>query len=465
MRAPLEWLYQYCDPGLDAHELATKLAMSGTEVERVEHHGPPTADKYLIGRVLRADQHPNAERLKVCEVDLGDGTRAQIVCGAPNVAAGQMVAVAAPGAVLPDGRALTTATLRGVESHGMILAEDELAIGTDHEGIVTLDGEPPPPGSPLTEIIPLATDVLVLEITPNRPDCLGVYGVAREVHAATGAPITAPPWQDDPGTDGPIQEATVEVQTGTGLCPRFTARVFEDVRIGPSPPWLKARLMAAGQRPISNVVDITNYAMLETGQPLHAFDLDRVAGAKLVVRNAQQGETMRTLDGQLRTLDEDMVLIADADGPTSIAGVMGGERSEVSAQTTRVLLEVATWNGPNIHRTSLTLGLRSEASSRFEKQLQPEQAREAQALATKLMLELTGARLASGTIDVGGPGPLRARFGSEMRASRASSGCRSRVCVARRSSRRSSSRRPRPRMGSKSNRRASAATTSRARRT
>jgi phenylalanyl-tRNA synthetase beta chain len=189
------------------------------------------------------------------------------------------------------------------------------------------------------------------------------------------------------------------------LCPRFTARVFEDVTIGASPRWLKARLMAAGQRPISNVVDITNYVMLLTGQPLHAFDLDRVVGGQLTVRLAQPGERMETLDGQTRELDDEMVLIADADGPTSIAGVMGGARSEVQPVTTRVLMEAANWKGPNIHRTSLRLGLRSEASGRFEKQLQPEQAMDGQAMAAQLMIELCGARVAPGTIDIGGPGP------------------------------------------------------------
>jgi phenylalanyl-tRNA synthetase beta chain len=286
----------------------------------------------------------------------------------------------------------------------MILAEDELGIGTDHEGILVLEDNGTAPGTALDRVIPFETDVLELEVTPNRPDCLGVYGVAREVHAATGKPLSPPPWAEDPGTPGDVADAAVEVQC-PDLCPRFTARVFEDVRIGPSPPWLKARLMAAGQRPISNVVDITNYAMLETGQPLHAFDLDRVAGGRLIVRRARPGEQIETLDGQARTLDEDMVVIEDADGPTSIAGVMGGARSEVHDGTTRVLMEVASWHGANIHRTSLKLGLRSEASARFEKQLQPEQAMEAQAVATRLMIELCGARVAEGTIDVGGPGP------------------------------------------------------------
>jgi phenylalanyl-tRNA synthetase beta chain len=256
------------------------------------------------------------------------------------------------------------------------------------------------PGTPLDDVLAISTDVLELEITPNRPDCLGVYGVARELHAASGAALAAEPWLDDPGSSGSVEGAEVAVECPE-LCPRFTARVFEDVTIGPSPHWLKARLMAAGQRPINNVVDITNYAMLLTGQPLHAFDLDRVSGAKLTVRRAREGEQVQTLDGQTRTLDAQMVVIDDADGPTSIAGLMGGARSEVVAETTRVLMEVATWDGPSIHRASWALGLRSEASGRFEKGLQPEQCMHAQAVAARLMVECCGARPLAGTIDIG----------------------------------------------------------------
>ena len=404
MRVPLNWLHEYSHPELDAHALAERLAMTGTEVERVERYGVTGLEHFVVGKVLEAGKHPDADRLSVCLVDIGAGSPSQIVCGAPNVAAGQTVAVATPGAVMPDGTTLRKAKLRGMESNGMILAEDELAIGTDHAGILVLDEDHLTPGMPLADVIPISTDVLVLEITPNRPDCLGIYGVAREVHAATGAPLARPPWAEDPGTAGDVEGAEIVVEV-PDLCPRFTARVFENVQIKPSPPWLKARLMAAGQRPISNVVDITNYVMLLTGQPLHAFDLDRVAGARLTVRAAHPGETMTTLDGQTRTLDPEMVLIADDEGPTSIAGVMGGARSEVEPTTTRVLMEIANWNGPNIHRTSLRLGLRTEASARFEKQLQPEQALEAQALATRLMIDLCGAAVAPGTIDVGGAGP------------------------------------------------------------
>jgi phenylalanyl-tRNA synthetase beta chain len=404
MRVPLEWLHEYVVPDLDTPALAERLAMTGTEVERVERHGVAALENFVIGRVLEADQHPNADRLRVCVVDIGDDAPSQIVCGAPNVAAGQTVAVAKPGAVMPDGTKLGKAKLRGIESNGMILAEDEVAIGTEHDGIMVLERDGLEPGMPLKDVLPIATDVLVLEITPNRPDCLAIYGVAREVHAATGAPLNPAPWREDPGKPGEVAGAKVIVEC-PDLCPRFTARVFEDVKIGPSPLWLKARLMAAGQRPISNVVDITNYVMLLTGQPLHAFDLDRVEGATLTVRLAHDGEQVETLDGQTRTLDSDMMLIEDAAGPTSIAGIMGGARSEVGADTTRVLMEAANWNGANIHQTSLKLGLRSEASGRFEKGIQPEQAIDAQAVSTRLMLDLTGARLVPGTIDVGGEGP------------------------------------------------------------
>ncbi len=415
MRVPLNWLREYCNPPLDARGIEERLTMTGTKVEAIHHHGVAAVGHFVVGRVTKAEPHPDADRLRVCQVELGDGAPATIVCGAPNVAAGQTVAVARPGAVMPDGTKLKAAKLRGIESQGMILAEDELAIGGDHAGIIVLDevvlDAELAPGTPLADVLPIATEVLELEITPNRPDCLAVYAVARELHAATGAPLASPPWLEDPGSDTPFgarggDVAGVKIEVADpDLCPRFTARLFEGVTIAPSPLWLKARLSAAGQRPINNVVDITNYVMLLTGQPLHAFDFDRVAGGHLVVRRANAGEPIETLDGQTRTLDAQMVLIEDDEGPTSIAGVMGGARSEVAPDTTRVLMEAATWDGPNIHRTSWTLALRSEASGRFEKGLQPEQAMYAQAVATRLMLELTGARLVPGTIDLGGPGP------------------------------------------------------------
>ncbi len=404
MLVPLEWLREYCDPPLSTEQLAERLTLTGTKAERWFRYGVGSGEGYVVGVVLEAAAHPDADRLRVCRVELGDREPATIVCGAPNVAAGQTVAVARPGAVLPDGRTLGAAKLRGIVSEGMILATDEIALGGDHAGILVLDPGPAP-GTPLAEILPLGSDVIELEITPNRPDCLAIYGVAREAAAATGSPLSLPPWSEDPGTlegEPPGIEIVVECPE---LCPRFTARVFEEVTIGPSPLWLAARLLAAGMRPISNVVDITNYAMLLSGQPLHAFDLDAVAGGRLIVRRALDGETMVTLDGSTRTLDSEIVVICDADGPTSIAGIMGGERSEVGAETTRVLLEAASWDGANIQRSSVRLGLRSEASARFEKGLSPGSTLEAQAIASALLFELCGARLLPGTIDVGGPGP------------------------------------------------------------
>ena len=354
--------------------------------------------------MLEAEQHPDADRLSVCQVDTGDGEPSQIVCGAPNVAAGQTVAVAKPGSVMPDGTKLKVAKLRGQASNGMILAEDEVAIGTDHDGIMVLD-DALAAGTPLSRRAAHRHRRARARGDPQParlPGDLrrGARGARRHRRAAGPGPVERGPGRP-PAT---LDAARITVEC-PDLCPRFTARVFEDVKIGPSPAWLKARLMAAGQRPISNIVDITNYVMLLTGQPLHAFDLDRIAGAQLTIRRARDGETVQTLDGQTRRLDSDMVLIADDEGPTSIAGVMGGARSEVVDSTTRVLMEVANWDGANIHRTSLKLGLRSEASGRNEKGLQPEQAMEAQAIATQLMIELCGARMVPGTIDVGGDGP------------------------------------------------------------
>jgi phenylalanyl-tRNA synthetase beta chain len=409
MRVPLTWLRSYCDPGLPAAELAERLDMTGTEVERIEHVGVGSAGYFIIAKVLSAEQHPDADRLSVCQVDDGSGRPRTIVCGAPNVATGQTVAVALPGAVMPDGTELGEAELRGVRSSGMILAEDEVGIGGDHDGIMVL-GEGLRAGAPLSDALPIADEVLELEITPNRPDCLSVYGVAREVHAATGAELAQDPTATDAepaGAGAADPGVSVEI-ADPDVCLRFTARVFEGVQIGPSPQWLKQRLTAAGQRPISNVVDITNYVMLCTGQPLHAFDLDEVRGSQIVVRRAEEGERMVTLDDVEREFTPDVALVCDAQGPSGVAGVMGGQISEVSEQTSRVLMEAATWSGPNILRTSKALGLRTEASARFEKQLHPDLAAAAQRLAAKLMVDLCGARMAPGTIDVY-PEPLAPR--------------------------------------------------------
>jgi phenylalanyl-tRNA synthetase beta chain len=412
VRVPYSWLREHCDPGVEPQELAERLVMTGTEVERVTTAGPPDPDGFVVGKVRRAEPHPDADRLRVCSVEVGDGERT-IVCGAPNVAAGQTVAVALPGARMPDGEKLRKAKLRGVASEGMILSASELEVGEDHDGIMVLD-EGLTAGAPLAEALPIAEPVLEIEVTPNRVDCFGVYGVAREVHAIAAAPLAAEPWAEDAVAEGDgrvsdLASVTVEVPE---LCPRFTARAFAEVEIGPSPLWLQARLAAAGQRPINNVVDITNYVMLLTAQPLHAFDLDKVPGGELIVRAAAEGEKMTTLDGVERTFDAETVLVCDRDGPSGIAGIMGGQVSEVSETTTRVLLEVACWNGPNILRTSRLLGLRSEASARFEKQLHPALCLRAQRIASRLLVELCGAKMVPGTIDAAAeiPAPHRIRL-------------------------------------------------------
>jgi phenylalanyl-tRNA synthetase beta chain len=400
MRVPVAWLREYCNPGMSPEEIADALTMSGIKVERLHRVGVGDPAEFVVGRVLTAERHPDADRLSVCTVDVGAGEPSTIVCGAPNVSEGQTVAVARPGAVMPDGTKLGEAKLRGVRSSGMILAEDEVGIGMDHDGIMVLE-EALPVGAPLSEHLPIVDEALELEITPNRPDAMAVYGVARDLHAVTGAPLAEDPSERDAepsGDDRAEDHASVEIEDPE-ICLRFTARVFEDVKIGPSPLWLKQRLMAAGQRPISNVVDITNYVMLCVGQPLHAFDLDEVRGRRIVVRRARDGEQMTTLDDVERTFTSDMALVCDAEGPSGIAGIMGGRISEVSEKTTRVLMEAATWVGPNIMRTSKALALRTEASARFEKQLHPEQAMAAQRLAARLMVELCGARMVPGTID------------------------------------------------------------------
>jgi phenylalanyl-tRNA synthetase beta chain len=423
VKLPLGWLREHVDPGLDPDALAERLRATGTWVEGVHRTGAPAEggnlESFRVGRVLAREQHPNADRLSVCRVDLGTGEPRTIVCGAPNVAAGQTVAVALPGAVLPGGRPpLGVARLRGVESNGMILSEAELELGADGGGIMVLPDDLVP-GAPLAAHLPLSDVVLECEITPNRPDCLSVLGLAREVSAITGAPLR-PPDESEPPATGP---GRVEDHVGLRveapeLCPRYMARVFTDVTVGPSPPWLRARLAAAGMRSISNVVDVTNYVMLLVGQPLHAFDLDLVAGPEIVVRRAREGEPIVTLDGVERILDPSVLAICDRDRPAVIAGVFGAETAEVREGTTRVLLEAATFDGPSIMRTELALGLRTESSSRFEKGLPVELAARGMVLASRLLVELAGARLVPGTLDALVPQPPRPPV--RMRHARAS---------------------------------------------
>ncbi|HLB03714.1 MAG TPA: phenylalanine--tRNA ligase subunit beta, partial [Gaiellaceae bacterium] len=406
MRIPLSWLRDYVALDMPVAELAERLAISSCEVERVLRRGVADADgnfgRYLVGRVVEAGKHPNADRLQLCRVDVGEPELRQIVCGAWNFGAGATVAIALPGALLPDGRTLERTKLRGSVSDGMILSERELERGTDHTGILVLpDG--PEPGTPLAAVLPLGDDVLEIEVTGNRPDLLSVYGIAREVAALFGLELAPPPGSDpEPAGDEtpPIEIADLEG------CPRYIGRVFRDVHIGPSPPWLKARLIASGMRSISNVVDVTNYVMLAFGSPLHAFDLERLAGGRIGVRRARPSEELRTLDGTLRRLDPADLLITDGARAIALAGIMGGEESEVTDSTASVLLEAANFEPVGILRSSERLGLRTESSNRWEKGVDPYLAGQAAVLATELIVELADARWMGGA-DVKGELPAR----------------------------------------------------------
>ncbi|HVD66463.1 MAG TPA: phenylalanine--tRNA ligase subunit beta [Gaiellaceae bacterium] len=401
MKVPVSWLREYVEVSATTQQMADRLAIATGEVERITRRG--IADEngnyghFKVGRVLEAGKHPNADRLQLCRVDVGEPEPRQIVCGAWNFGAGATVAVALPGAVLPDGNRLEQANLRGEVSDGMILSEQELDLGTDHAGILVLS-DPFEPGTPLADVLPLGEEVLEIEMTRNRPDCLSVYGIAREVAALFSGELKPPPGRDpgSPGAETP--DITIEDYEG---CPRYIGRLFRNVGIAASPPWLKARITAAGMRPISNVVDVTNYVMLALGNPLHAFDFDTLRGAKIVVRRAKKGEEFTTLDGTPRTLDPDDLVIADAEGAIAFAGIMGGEETEVREQTKNVLLEAANFEPVGILRSSERHALRTEGSNRWEKGVDPYLAPQAAALATELIVELAGAEWAGDTDAVG----------------------------------------------------------------
>ena len=409
MKLPLSWLREYVRPALDDAALADRITDAGPAVEAIINLRMPSdganLDAFRVGRVVSAEQHPDADRLRVCQVDLGEPELRQIVCGAPNVGTGQTVAVALPGAVLPDRPALGEVTLRGVRSRGMILSESELELAAESEGILVLPDDIAA-GTPVAEVLPISDTVFELELTSNRPDLMGIYGIAREVHAITGAPLAALDASEPEATGTGAVEDYVSLRVDAPeLCPRYMARVVTDVRVGPSPVWLRARLEAAGMRAINNVVDVTNYVMLLTGQPLHAFDLDCVRGPAVVVRRAHDGEPVTTLDGQARVMDADVLAICDAERPAVIAGIMGAADVEVSPATTRVLLEAATFDAPSVLHAALRLGLRSESSARFEKGLPTELPPVAMAIACRLLVELCGGRLVPGTLDAAAPAP------------------------------------------------------------
>jgi len=399
MRVPMSWLREYVDVDASAEEIADLLSVAAAEVTGIARRGPADTSLFKVGRVLTAEKHPNADRLQLTTVDVGSATQ-QIVCGAWNFGAGATVAVALPGATLANGLTLERRELRGQMSEGMILAEDEVELGTDHDGIMLLPDEVEP-GTPLADVLPLAEEILDVEPTGNRPDLFAVYGIAREVAALFAGELRALPSDDPPFAAE--EELDIRIDDFEG-CPRYVGRLFRDVTIAPSPLWLQARIRDAGMRPISNVVDVTNYVMLGLGNPLHAFDFDTLADGRIVVRRAEKGERIRTLDGTERNLTPEDLMIADAERSVALAGIMGGEETEVQASTANVLLEAANFEPTGILASSERLALRTEGSNRWEKGVDPHLAGPAATLATKLLLDLTGARwTASADVHAGLP--------------------------------------------------------------
>ena len=406
MRVPVSWLREYVAIEMPLGELAERLSVASAEVEAIERRGVPDVDgnldRFRVGRVVEAGKHPNADRLQLCQVDVGEGEPRQIVCGAWNFGPGATVAVALPGAVLANGITLEPTKLRGEASNGMILAEDEVQLGTDHSGIMVLPDEWEP-GTPLTDALPLVEDVLLVESTGNRPDLLSMYGLAREVSALYDLELAAPPGRDPAAAAQEQVDVRVEDLNG---CPRYIGRLFREVRVASSPLWMRTRLNDADMRPISNVVDATNYAMLALGNPLHAFDHAMLTEGRIVVRRARKGEQLQTLEEVVRDLTPDDLLIADAERPIALAGIKGGKETGIAEQTTDVLLEAANFEPYTIFRTSERLRLRTEGSNRWEKGVDPHLAPQAAALATQLIVELAGARWVGG-VDVHGDLPAR----------------------------------------------------------
>jgi len=395
MRISLSWLAAYV-PLPPTEDLARRLTAVGLEVEAVERVGAGL-DGVVAARILSSERHPAAEKLAVCQVEAGAGP-VQVVCGATNWKVGDVVPLATPGTRMPAGHRIDRASLRGVDSHGMLCSARELGLSDEASGLLVLPGDAVP-GTPLAQVLGIEDVVLEVNVTPNRPDALSHLGIAREVAAATGATVAYP--QAGLLQRAPPASASLRVSVeAPDRCFRYAARVVEGVRIGPSPSWLRQRLEACGVRSISNVVDATNFVLLERGQPLHAFDLDKVAGAEIVVRMARVGEKMVTLDGVERTLSPDDLVIADRDRASALAGVMGGGVSEISPETTRVLLESAWFEPTGVRRTARRHGLHTEASHRFERGVDPEGVVAALDRCAAMIAELSGGTVRRGAVDV-----------------------------------------------------------------
>ncbi|HVC33284.1 MAG TPA: phenylalanine--tRNA ligase subunit beta [Chloroflexota bacterium] len=401
MKVPLKWLRSYTPASLPTVDLAHRLTMAGTEVTDVYHLGESWNDVY-VGQVTEIRRHPNADRLLLVTVNWGDDRNITVVTGAPNLKVGDKVPLALAGAMLidthlptPELRALKPTKIRGILSEGMVCSAKELGLGEDHAGIMVLDSAARP-GTLLSD--ELGDAILDLELTPNRVDLLSMIGVAREVAALLDQPLTVP--QAEYLESGPPVGSLIDVRiVDPELCPRYTAAVIQGVTITQSPKWLRDRLSAAGLRPINNVVDVTNYVMLEWGQPLHAFDYDKIHGHEIVVRSAGDGESMTLLDGSVRLLGSENLVIADARQAVAIAGVMGGADSEVTSTTTNLLIESANFDPVSVRRTSRSLKLRTDAAYRFERGLPRQLPLPALRRAVQLMLEVAGGHTATDIVD------------------------------------------------------------------
>lgn len=366
MKLPLSWLREFVSVDATAQQIADRLSVAGLVVENIEKIAPAFSG-VVVAKVLEAGRHPNADRLSLCQVDTGEGGRFTVVCGAPNARSGITVAFAKVGAQLGKEPPLTAATIRGIESNGMICSERELGLSAEHAGIIELPANAPI-GTDLASYLAMDDTVLDVEITPNRGDCLSILGLAREVAALFGVKLAIPRPRPPKFSGSPASLITVDIQA-PDLCPRYAALAMSGIKIGPSPIRIRRRLELCGMRPLGNVVDATNYVMLERGQPLHAFDLAKIAGGKIIVRRAGADREFVTLDNLTRALAPDDLLIADAEKPLAIAGVMGGLNSEVSEATTSIVLESAFFDPISIAKTSRRLGLVSEASYRFARSI------------------------------------------------------------------------------------------------
>ncbi|NVM23018.1 MAG: phenylalanine--tRNA ligase subunit beta [Desulfobacterales bacterium] len=402
MKVSLSWLKDYVTIDVDAAELAEALTMAGLEVEALtDRYG--YLDRVVVGRIVEIAAHPHADTLSVCSVDVGDGIK-PVVCGAANIKKGAFVPVALPGARLPSGDTIKAGHIRGQPSEGMLCSEAELALGTDSSGILLLKDQAAP-GKGLAAALDLSDAIIEFDLTPNRPDCLSVIGVAREAAAILKTPLKYQEVKVPAGAT-PIEELASVTVEAPDHCPRYAARLILDVKIGPSPFWLQDRLNSVGLRAINNVVDVTNFVLMEMGQPLHAFDFDRLAENRIVVKTARQGQRFTTLDGVERTLGAEMLMICDGKGPVALAGIMGGLESEIEDHTRRVLIESAYFDPITTRRTAKRLGLGTESSYRFERGVDPNGVRRALDRAAQIMVESAGGKPAEGVIDVY-PRPIR----------------------------------------------------------